>query len=424
MDFELGAKRRGHRRPSRQAARPRRRRLRARVQVATSASAPTRSSSRPNHERDPSGHARQHARPARSRRRRCTDGAIAGGRYLLRHLYDDGRFGYEYTPATDVDEAYGLDYSLPRHAGADLLPRAALRRHPRRPRSATAPAARSTFSPSASPSPVSSPTRSCVANPDLRGADLGAAAMALLAVGRIRQARHRRSRRELDWARRLAAFLLFMQKPDGDFCHSVRSSSPTSATKRRKLLYFSAARPRSRSPSWPRSSARRSRLRALGRRARPRARLADRRAVRQPRRPILLRRGPLDLHGRRRRLGRAAARPPRKVRALLRWLRPRSCAEPSSPRDDAATRAQPDFIGSYGFSPFLPPHANARRQPLGDDDLHLRRCSAAAAAPTVTRVAPRWRRSASACSSCSITRSATTTPSSWPTPTPRAAASS
>ena len=39
------------------------------------------------------------------------DGAVAGGRYLLRHLYDDGRFGYEYTPATDVDEAYGLDYS-------------------------------------------------------------------------------------------------------------------------------------------------------------------------------------------------------------------------------------------------------------------------------------------------------------------------
>src|SRR3954471_16277542 len=46
------------------------------------------------------------------------DGAVAGGRYLLRHLYDDGRFGYEYTPATDQDEAYGLDYSLPRHAGA------------------------------------------------------------------------------------------------------------------------------------------------------------------------------------------------------------------------------------------------------------------------------------------------------------------
>ncbi len=168
-------------------------------------------------------------------RQALRDGAIAGGRYLLRHLYEDGRFGYEYTPATDTDEAYGLDYSLPRHAGAtyflaqlygatgDVTFRQGARRA-------------LDFLAQRQPDACGNPTRSCVANRDLRVADLGATAMALLAVGEFERATGDRG--QMPWARRLAAFLLFMQKDNGDFCHLFDPISD-SRDEKTKLLYFS-----------------------------------------------------------------------------------------------------------------------------------------------------------------------------------------
>jgi hypothetical protein len=52
---------------------------------------------------------------------------------------------------------------------------------------------------------------------------------------------------------------------------------------------------------------------------------------------------------------------------------------------DSVTQGQPDFVGAYGFSPFLPPHAT----PVGsrsETTLPPTSCKRAAAAPTVPRV--------------------------------------
>jgi hypothetical protein len=162
-------------------------------------------------------------------------GAVAGGRYLLRHLYDDGRFGYEYTPSNDRDEAYGLDYSLPRHAGATYFLTQLFRAtHD----STFGEGARRAldFLAARQPEACARPDRSCVANHDMRVADLGAAAMALLAVGEYESATGDRT--QMPWARRLAEFLLFMQKDNGDFCH-LFDVFADKRDEKSKLLYFS-----------------------------------------------------------------------------------------------------------------------------------------------------------------------------------------
>jgi hypothetical protein len=162
-------------------------------------------------------------------------GAIAGGRYLLRHLYDDGRFGYEYTPSTDKDEAYGLDYSLPRHAGgAYFLAQifGATRDDAFRAGSSRA----LDFLAARQPDACNKPERACVANRESRYADLGTTAMSLLAVVEYESATGDRAL--LPWARRLAGFLLYMQKPDGDFCH-VFDPIVDRRDEKTKMLYFS-----------------------------------------------------------------------------------------------------------------------------------------------------------------------------------------
>lgn len=280
------------------------------------------------------------------------DGAIAGGRYLLRHLYDDGRFGYEYTPATDTDEAYGLDYSLPRHAGATyFLAQVYGLTHDH----AFADGARRAlaFLAARQPDGCSHPARSCVANPDLRGADLGAAAMALLAVGEFERATGDRGL--IGWARRLAGFLLFMQKPSGDFCHLYNPASDT-RDETTRLLYFS------------------------GEAAFALAKLA---ALVGPSDPGYARwvaalDGALDYLTDKQYANLAGqfyfgedhwtcmaadagwdALPPAHREKYARFC-DRFAAflrrTQFTPRDSVA-RAQPDFVGSYGFSPFLPPHA-------------------------------------------------------------------
>ena len=279
------------------------------------------------------------------------DGAVAGGRYLLRHLYDDGRFGYEYTPATDVDEAYGLDYSLPRHAGAayflaqlfgathDVAFRDGARRA-------------LDFLAARQPGACQAAARSCVANPDLHGADLGAAAMALLAVGQYVKATG--DRLELVWARRLAAFVLFMQKPDGDFCHLYDPGTDLRDEKT-KLLYFSgeaafalaklAALVGPSDPDYARwTSALDRALEYLT--DKQYANLAGQFFFGEDHWTCMAADAGWD------------ALPPAHREKYARFCdgfvgflrRTQFTAR------DAITRPQPDFIGSYGFSPFLPPH--------------------------------------------------------------------
>ena len=115
-------------------------------------------------------------------------------------------------------------------------------------------------------------------------------------------------------------------------------------------------------------------------------------------------------------LGRAAAGAPRKVRALLRRLR----RVPAPHAVHAARRGRARAARLRRLLRLLAVSAaarDARRQPLGDDASPPTTCSSGAAcADSDDRVAPRASRSRSACSSSSTTRSATTTPISWPIP--------
>jgi hypothetical protein len=279
-------------------------------------------------------------------------GAVAGGRYLLRHLYDDGRFGYEYTPATDKDEAYGLDYSLPRHAGATYFLSqvygathdAAFRDGARRALD---------FMAQRQPDACGRPDRSCVVNRDMRWADLGAASMALLAVTEFESATGDRA--QMPWARRLAAFVLYMQKPDGDFCHLFDSLADRRDEKT-KLLYFSGEAAFSlakltklvgpNDPEYARYAE------ALDRgldylTGKQYAHLAGQFFFGEDHWTCMAAEAGWD------------ALPPahrdryaRFCDQFVAFLR-RTQFKPT----DAVAQAQPDFVGAYGFSPFLPPHA-------------------------------------------------------------------
>lgn len=278
--------------------------------------------------------------------------AVAGGRYLLRHLYDDGRFGYEYTPSTDKDEAYGFDYSLPRHAGgayflAQLF--GAMRDDAFRAGSQRA----LQFLEARQPDACNRPTRACVANRESRYADLGTTAMSLLAV--VEYESSTGDRALVPWARRLAEFLLFMQKPDGDFCH-VFDPIADKRDEKIKLLYYSgeatyalakllALVPRD-DRDWPRWQA------ALDRgldylTGAQYAFLAGQFYFGEDHWTCMAADAGWDAL--------PAAHRERYARfcdQFAAFLRRTQFTE-----RDAVVAGQPDFLGAYGFSPFLPPHA-------------------------------------------------------------------
>jgi hypothetical protein len=280
------------------------------------------------------------------------DAAIAGGRYLLRHLYDDGRFGYEYTPATDVDEAYGLDYSLPRHAGATYF--LAQLHGATGERAFRDGAARALgFLAARQPDACGRADRGCVANAESRRADLGAAAMALLAVGEFEAATGDRG--QMPWARRLAAFLLYMQKDDGDFCHLFDPLADRRDEKT-KMLYFSgeatfalaklAALVGPRDPDYARYAAAVDRgLDYLT--GKQYAHLAGQFYFGEDHWTCMAADAGWD------------ALPPAHRERYARFCDQFAAflrRTQFGPRDPIVA-GQPDFAGAYGFSPFLPPHA-------------------------------------------------------------------
>jgi hypothetical protein len=163
------------------------------------------------------------------------DGARAGGRYLLRHLYEDGRFGYEYWPGRDEDLPFGLDYSLPRHAGGVFfLAQLYGATHDEQFREGADRALK--FLEKEHPGHCNDRERACIGDNATGWSDLGGTAMALLATVEYASATGDHGRD--GWARRLANFILFMQKPDGDFCH-LYSPSDDTRNPRTKMLYFS-----------------------------------------------------------------------------------------------------------------------------------------------------------------------------------------
>jgi hypothetical protein len=158
--------------------------------------------------------------------------ALAGVRYLLRHQRPDGTFTYEYE--TLHDAALTAEYSLPRHFGTAAFLVEAL--------GATGdPAIREAARRALANAPrwvhpgCSDRTQACLAPAATGTADLGSTALALVALSEYR--RRTGDGAYDDLARRLAAFVLAMQRPGGDFWHLYRldgrGPDPTA-----KLLYY------------------------------------------------------------------------------------------------------------------------------------------------------------------------------------------
>jgi hypothetical protein len=279
-------------------------------------------------------------------------GAVAGGRYLLRHLYEDGRFGYEYVPAQDRDDAYGLDYSLPRHAGATYyLSQLYGATHDAAFRDGAARAL--AFLSARHPGACDSSERACVGNAELGYVDLGATAMSLLAAVEYQSATGVRLYEP--WARRLANFLLFMQKSNGDFCH-LYNPHLNRRDEKTKLLYFSGeaafALGKLTALLGPSDPDYRRYVDALDLALHyltdtQYANLAGQFYFGEDHWTCMAADASWDALSPSRREGYA-----RFCDDFAAFLR-RSQFQPG----DAITRAQPDFAGAYGFSPFLPPHA-------------------------------------------------------------------
>jgi hypothetical protein len=160
------------------------------------------------------------------------DAAIAGARYLVRHQRDDGSFDYVYE--TVHDAALTSDYSLPRHFGVSHFVAEAYGAT-RDPALASAARRALAWGETRVHRGCADAEMACVAPPEATSADLGSTALALAAI-----AEHRRHGGDpaLDpLARRLAAFLLRMQLPAGDFAHHYRlkEARPDATT---KLPYY------------------------------------------------------------------------------------------------------------------------------------------------------------------------------------------
>jgi hypothetical protein len=278
--------------------------------------------------------------------------AVAGGHYLLRHLYEDGRFGYEYEPATDRDEAYGLDYSLPRHAGATYY--LAQLYGATGDRSFGDGAARAlAFLSQRHPGACNRADRACVGNGDIGYVDLGAAAMSLLAT--VEYARVTGEHSFDVWAHRLARFLLYMQKASGDFCHLFQPFGDR-RDETTKMLYFSgeAAFALAKTAAFygPTDPDYRRWVEALDRAltfltVTQYDNLAGQFYFGEDHWTCMAADSGWDVLLPAHRAGYA-----RFCDQFVAFLR-RTQFRP----DEAITRAQPDFAGAYGLSPFIPPHA-------------------------------------------------------------------
>jgi hypothetical protein len=153
--------------------------------------------------------------------------------YVLRQIEPDGRFKYIYYPLDDQHSPPG-DYSLPRHAGTTWFLSLAYRATGERRYKRGARSAIQYLGANAVPSACRRGPRACVGSD--RSADLGSAALTVVAIAEYQAATG--DRQYLPLARRLGRFIVWMQKPNGDFCHQYQ---PKERSKNCKdvLLYYS-----------------------------------------------------------------------------------------------------------------------------------------------------------------------------------------
>ncbi|HEY7955497.1 MAG TPA: hypothetical protein VII38_09390 [Polyangia bacterium] len=278
--------------------------------------------------------------------------AIAGGAYLLRHLGPDGQFDYEYYTADDLVSRSG--YSIPRHAGAIYF-LAQLYGATHDPKFLDGARRALGFLQAETPPGCDGPELACVGLHEDWEVDLGSSALTLLALAEYQRASG--DARYQPWAERLVRFILFMQKPDGDFCHLYR---PVEKRKNEhaKLLYYSGEAayalakwmllPGPPSAPWRAPEISRALDRGLDfLTGQQYATLAGQFFFLEDHWTCMAADAGWD------HLPAASrARYSDFCDQFVAFLRRTQFGA-----DESITRAQPDFLGAYGFSPFLPPHA-------------------------------------------------------------------
>jgi len=153
--------------------------------------------------------------------------------YVLRQMNPDGKFEYIYYPLDHRHSPAG-EYSIPRHAGTTWFLALGYRKLKDPKILEAARKAIDYLGKNAVPESCRATPYACVGSGDKVG--LGSAALTLVAITEYQVATGDRRFEKL--ARRLGRFILWMQKPNGDFCHQY---SP--ATKQKHcdqiLLYYS-----------------------------------------------------------------------------------------------------------------------------------------------------------------------------------------
>lgn len=169
--------------------------------------------------------------------------ALAGARYLVAHLADSGRYIYEQdlTSGTATDPEKPYPYSIPRHAGTTYflaqLYRITGEEFLREPIERAFAHLRDLVEAGgcAGTTPEGAPFE-CVVDRGQKVASLGSAALAVVALVEYRRAT--KDPRYDELARHLAEWILYMQKPSGDFCHRYDIVNQQRDEKT-QLLYFS-----------------------------------------------------------------------------------------------------------------------------------------------------------------------------------------
>jgi hypothetical protein len=141
--------------------------------------------------------------------------AIAGGEFILRQIRKDGRFHYQYFPLQGRHpSAKKSGYSLPRHAGT-IYSLAQLYGETKEDRFKRGAEKGMAWLVKTLPKSCGSPERTCISK---RGrAVLGSAALSV--VGMLEYQRQTGDDRHAATVKKLVEFILFMQRPDGDFHH-------------------------------------------------------------------------------------------------------------------------------------------------------------------------------------------------------------
>ena len=166
------------------------------------------------------------------------DAALAGGRYLVAHQGANGRYVYEHDLATgqQTDPLHSQSYSMPRHAGTTYF-LSELYRITKQPwLREPIERAFAHLSDLLAANQCGGPDFACVMDKTESTAQLGSTALTVVALAEYQRATG--DARYLPLAKRLAAFVLWMQRPDGSFRH-IYNPATKLANETEQLFYYS-----------------------------------------------------------------------------------------------------------------------------------------------------------------------------------------